>query len=155
MATLHIIQGFIASGKSTFSKQLSAKTNATILNPDEWVKKLYSQTEYMQNWNECFDNTVNILWKKAKELLEQNVDVIFDMGFWLKKDRDFARKFAKECNAIIKHYDLDVPVEILKERIIASRPPEWAKRHLENYDKNKSLFQPPTQDEDVIVINNF
>ena len=77
------------------------------------------------------------------------------MGFWIKKDRDFAKQVALECNANYKHYYLYVPDEILKQRIIADRPPEWAKIHLENFDKNKKLFDVPSADEDVTIINNF
>ena len=153
--TLYIIQGFIASGKSTFSRTLSAETNAVILNPDEWVEKLYSVEEYTSNWNSCFDNTVTMLWSKAKEYLVNNTSVIFDMGFWYKKDRDFAKNFAKDNNAHFVHYYLDVPEHILKERIIKDRPPKWAKIHLDNFDKNLKLFEKPTKNEKHIVIKNY
>lgn len=154
-ATLYIIQGFIGAGKSTFSKKFSKETGAIHLNPDEWVTKLYNKDEYMKDWNKCFDATVVQLWEKTKEYLNSGVDVIFDMGFWIKKDRDFAKQVALECNANYKHYYLYVPDEILKQRIIANRPPEWAKIHLENFDKNKKLFDVPSADEDVTIINNF
>ena len=155
-ATLHIIQGFIGAGKSTFSKKLTLlNTGAKLLNPDEWVTKLYCKDEYMANWNKCFEITVNKLWDLAKEYLHNGTDVIFDMGFWLKKDRDFARQIAKSFNSKLIHYYLYVTDEILKERIVASRPYPWAKIHLENFDKNKRLFEEPLSEENAIVINNF
>ena len=154
-ATLYIIQGFIGAGKSTFSRCLSKESDAIHLNPDEWVSKLYTQEEYKNDWNKCFEATVHKLWIKTKEYLSNGIDVIFDMGFWLKRDRDFARQIAQQCNADCKHYYLYVPDEILKERIVENRPPEWAKIHLENFDKNKKLFEIPSSDEDVVVINNF
>ena len=109
----------------------------------------------MNDWNKCFDATLVQLWEKTKEYLNSGVDVVFDMGFWIKKDRDFAKQVALECNANYKHYYLYVPDEILKQRIISDRPPEWAKIHLENFDKNKKLFDAPSADEDVTIINNF
>lgn len=154
-AILYIIQGFIGAGKSTFSKKLSLETSAIHLNPDEWVTKLYEKDVYMNNWNECFEATLNELWKRTREYLNNGDSVIFDMGFWKKADRDYARNVAIECNAICKHYYLFVPDEILKERIVSNRPPEWAKIHLENFDKNKELFEVPTEDEDTITINNY
>jgi len=153
--TLYIIQGFIGAGKSTFSKKLSSEKMAVHLNPDECVSKLYKKSEYMNNWDACFNNTLNYLWQKAEELLKSGEDVVFDMGFWLKKDRDFAKALAKKCNSNFVHYYLYVPDEILKERIIKTRPPEWAERHIANFDKNKSFFEEPRSDEDVVVINNF
>lgn len=154
-STLYIIQGFIASGKSTFSKKLSLEAKAVHLNPDEWVAKLYEKEFYINNWNECFDNVLKKLWDDAKNYLNNGIDVVFDMGFWKKKDRDYARKIALECEAICKHYYLNVPEEILKERIISTRSKEWAKIHLENFDKNKKQFEEPFKEEGAIVINNY
>lgn len=154
-STLYIIQGFIGAGKSTFSKKLTKETGASILNPDEWVSKLFTKEECEQEWDRCFDNAVAILWEKAKSLLKEGISVIFDMGFWFKKDRDFARKVAEECGAETVLYYLYVPDEILKKRIIDSRPPRWAKIHIENFDKNKEKFEIPLPEENAIKINNF
>lgn len=154
-ATLYIIQGFIGAGKSTFSRKLAKETGAIHFNPDEWVKDLFSQDEYMSEWNKCFEFTTHNLWEKTKECLKENKDVIFDMGFWLKKDRDFAREIAKECNADLKHYYLYVPDDILKQRIISDRPTHWAKMHLENFEKNKALFEEPSEDENVVIVMNY
>lgn len=153
--TLYIIQGFIGAGKTTFSRKLALETDAIHLNPDEWVSKLYSKEEYMKNWNMCFDETVNLLWNKTTEYLLSGHDVIFDMGFWYKKDRNFARTLANECKANFKHYYLYVSDDILKERIVSDRPKHWAKIHLENFDQNKQNFEEPEEDESPIIVNNF
>ena len=153
-ATLYIIQGFIAAGKSTFSNKLKKETDSIHLNPDEWVTKMYEYDYYMSHWEECFDNTLNHLWKLTKEYLTGNKNVIFDMGFWKKEDRDYARKIANECNCDCVHYYLYVPDEVLKERIITTRDSNWAKLHLDNFDLNKSKFEEPIN-EDVIIIHNY
>lgn len=152
--TLYIIQGFIASGKSTFSRKLVQETGAIHLNPDSCVGEFFTEEETV-NWNYCFEKTVDILWQKAEKYLKNNQDVIFDMGFWYKKDRDFARQVASKCNANFIHYYLYVPDNILKDRIVSSRPPKWAELHLKNFDKNKKLFENPTEDENVVTISNF
>ena len=152
---LYIVQGFIAAGKSTFSKKLKIDTNSIHINPDEWVSKLYKEDEYMSNWNECFDATVNKLWIDTEEYLKDGKSVIFDMGFWKRKDRDYARNVANKCNAKCVHYYLFVPDEILKKRIISTRPEKWAKIHIENFNKNKSMFEKPSSDEEIIKINNY
>lgn len=152
---LYIIQGLIGSGKSTFSRKLASEINAIHLNPDEWVINLYSKDEYMKNYDEYFDKTICLLWNKTREYLLSGKDVIFDMGFWYKKDRNFAKMLALECNANLIHYYLNVPDSIIKERIIVNRPQEWAKLHLQNFEKNKKLFEFPENDEDAIIIDNF
>lgn len=153
--TLYIIQGFIGAGKSTFSRKLASETGAVHLNPDECVARFYDKNEYMQNWDKCFEETVNRLWQKTKEYLQTGKSVIFDMGFWQKKDRDFARRIAGERKSQLKHIYLYVPDELLKKRIIESRPQEWAERHLQNFEKNKRLFEEPQESENAIKINNF
>lgn len=152
---LYIIQGLVGSGKTTFAKKIAAETNAVHLNPDEWVTANYTKAEYMANWNNCFDDALIKLWNKTIEYLKDGQSVIFDMGFWYKKDRSFARVIAKECGADIKHYYLVVPDDVLKERIISTRPKEWAEKHLAKFDENKLSFEAPTEDENAEIINNF
>ena len=154
-STLYIIQGFIASGKTTFSKNIAMKTNSVHLNPDEWVTKFFSEEEYFNNWYNCFDITISRLWKCAEEYLIKGKSVVFDMGFWLKNDRLKAKEIANKCCANFIHYYLYVPDEILKERIIKTRPKKWADVHIRDFEKNKQKFDVPTNDENAIVINNF
>lgn len=154
-ATLMIIQGFIGAGKSTFSKKLSLETGAIRLNSDERIAKTFDKEFYMNNWNECFNLVTKQLWNEAKTYLNNGIDVILDMGFWKKKDRDYARKIAQNCGANCKLYYLFVPDDILKERIMTYRPLEWVKIHLQNFDKNKTLFEEPGKYENPIVIKNY
>lgn len=153
--TLYIIQGFICAGKSTFCKQLTKNIDAICYNPDQWVEKVFDKKQIQENWDSCFDKTVEIIWQKIKQDLLSGKNVIFDMGFWKKADREKAREISKNCNAKCVHYYLFVPDEILKQRITKNRPENWAKIHLENFEKNKQKFEIPEKDEDVIVINNY
>ena len=153
--TLYIIQGFICAGKSTYSKQLVKKVNAIHYNPDLWAEKLFDKQQIAENWDNCFDKTVEIIWQKIKQHLLSGENVVFDMGFWKKSDRIKAREIAKRCNANCMHYYLYVPDEILKQRITKNRPESWAKIHLQNFEKNKQKFEIPEKDEDVIIINNY
>ena len=154
-ATLHIMQGFIAAGKSTYAQKLAMKEGAVYLNPDIWVIEHFSAENYMQNWNKCFSEAVNTLWEETKEHLSAGIDVIFDMGFWLRKDRDYAKMIAKKYNADFKHYYIYAPDEVLKQRIIETRPQEWAEQHLRNFNENKNKFQEPEEDENPIIINSY
>ncbi|MDR0850760.1 MAG: ATP-binding protein [Christensenellaceae bacterium] len=153
--TLYIIQGFIGSGKTTFSKKMAVETGAVHLNTDELVIKLFDKKDLESDWEKCFDETCNILLQKTKEFLNSGKSVILDMGFWHRPDRDYAKSMARECNSDFKHYYLYVPDNILKERIVSDRPFEWAEKHLKNFDKNKKMFTPPEADEEAITINNF
>jgi predicted kinase len=151
---LYIIHGFLGSGKTTFSKKLSLETGAVHINPDEWCVKLFDKKDCEQHWEKCFDETVDILWKKAAEYLNNGTDVIFDMGFWDRQSRNHAKSIAAECSSDFKHYYLYVPDNIAKERIL-SRSGKTAENNVNNFDKIKKRFSEPDTDEDVIVINNY
>ena len=61
----YLICGFLGAGKTTYSPKLSKETGAIHLNPDKWCMKLFSKKEYEQNWNKCFSETIEYLWKKV------------------------------------------------------------------------------------------
>lgn len=154
-ATLHIMQGFIAAGKSTYAQKLAAELGAVHLNPDIWVTENFSKEEYMQNWNKCFEIAVKALWEETKKHLSAQTDVILDMGFWRRKDRKYAKMIAEKCGTDFKHYYIYAPDEVLKQRIVETRPPEWAEKHLANFAENKNIFQEPEADETPVIINNY
>lgn len=153
-ATLHIIQGFLGAGKTTFSQKLAMEINAVHLNPDEWCVKLFSKQEYEQNWEKCFTQIREILWEKNKAYLLNGTDVIFDSGFRDKESRLYAQSIAIECGAEFKHYYIYVPDDIAKQRI-AMRTGKIAENNLKNYNLIKKLFAEPDADEMAIVIHNY
>ena len=40
-ATVHLIHGYFATGKTTFAKQLAKETGAILFSFDEWYMKLF------------------------------------------------------------------------------------------------------------------
>lgn len=152
-ATLYIICGFLGAGKTTFSKKISFETGAVHLNPDDWCVRLFDQNEYEQNWEKCFEATMNILWEKTAQYLDNGADVILDMGFWDRNSRDFARSVANKHHADVKLFYLDVSDEIAKSRILL-RKGKIAENNVRNFDEIKKLFSSPEADEDPIVIKN-
>ncbi|MBQ8481136.1 MAG: AAA family ATPase [Alphaproteobacteria bacterium] len=152
--TLYMICGFLGAGKTTFSQKLSAQTNAAHLNPDEWCMKLYPQKEYETNWDNCFINTVNLLWEKTAEYAKQNKSVIFDMGFWNKKNRQNDCKKALKLGFEPVIYYLYAPDEILIKRI-SQRRGVIAEHNIKNFSNIKQYFEAPEDDEFYVKINNF
>ena len=152
--TFYLICGFLGAGKTTCSQKLSTQTNAVHLNPDEECMKLFSQNEYEANWDDCFKKTVNILWQKAEEYAKQNISVIFDMGFWDKKNRQDAYKKAFELGFEPVIYYIYTPDEILKQRI-SQRKGVIAEQNLKNFDKLKQFFEAPDDDEFFIKFDNY
>lgn len=150
----YLICGFLGAGKTTYSQKLSKETGAIHLNPDQYCMELFDKTEYEENWDECFSKTIALLWEKASEYAKQNKSVIFDMGFWTKISRDEATQRAKAFgfNPII-HF-LNVPDEILKQRISA-RKGTIAEYNLKHFDELKKEFEVPTKTEKYVKYDNY
>lgn len=152
--TFYLICGFLGAGKTTCSQKLAAQTNAVHLNPDEWCMKNFSKEEYENNWDECFKNTINTLWQKSAEYAKQNKSVIFDMGFWDKKNRQEAYKKAADMGFEPVICYVYAPDDILIGRI-SQRKGLIAEHNLKNFDKLKTLFEAPDDDEFYVRIDNY
>ena len=150
----YLICGFLGAGKTTYSQKLSKETGAIHLNPDEWCMKLFSKEEYEQNWSKCFSETIEHLWKKAEEYAKNGKSVIFDMGFWTKLSRDEATQRAKDLGFNPAIHFLNVPDEILKQRISA-RKGTIAEYNLKHFDELKKQFEVPTKTEKYVKYDNY
>jgi len=150
-AKLYIIQGFIGAGKTTFSEKLAAETGAVHLNPDQYCEDHFTPEELENNWDDCFSEAVTACWEIASEHLLKGEDVIFDMGFWTKESRDYARQKTKETEAELVHYYLDTPDDVLLERLKA-RDGGVSQDNVRNFESLKSHFEPPSGEEPHILV---
>jgi len=154
MATLHIIQGFLGAGKSTFSRKLAQEINAVRFNADEWVAAHFSADEQEKDWEACFSKGVVDMWEKSRAVIASGNDAILDMGFWSRESRDYARAKAKEFGATLKLYYVFAPDDVLLARI-RQRTGPIADRNAQNFHEYKKFFEEPGPDEGAILINNY
>ena len=151
--TIYLICGFLGAGKTTYSQKLANSTNSIHLNPDEWCMKLFSKNEYETNWDECFKYSVNYLWQKANEYALQNKNVIFDMGFWNKKDRLAAYKKAFDMGFQPVFCYVYAPDDVMIKRL-SQRKGLIAENNIKNFKNLKNLFEEPDDDEFYIFTDN-
>jgi len=157
MKKIYLICGFIGSGKTTFSKALAQKENAFRFSPDEWMIPLFG--EHMER--ELFDsrlNTLMSLFKKSSEqLLEIDVPVIFDTGFWAKQERIEMRKWAESFNVECETIYLNTPFETCRSRAL-SRNDSSSEESFDMTDEMLDLFwgwfEEPAENENVTVVQN-
>jgi hypothetical protein len=91
-----------------------------------------------------------MLWNIAARVLTLGVNVILDFGFWSKSEREDYRSRAGRLGASSDIHFLDVPDEVLLERLAASNaqlPPGAAFIPEAKLKEWIRVFQPPTQDE--------
>ena len=152
--TIYLICGFLGAGKTTYSKKLAETSGAIHLNPDEVCMQKYSPEEYEKNWALCFAQTIDFLWQEIANYIQQNCDVVFDVGFWSKSSRqDAINRVINMGGKPIIHY-IYAPDDILKQRL-KMRTGKIAEHNLQNFDNIKKYFEAPSPDENFVTIKNY
>jgi predicted kinase len=126
VASLHLMVGLPCSGKTTLARQLETKYSALRLTPDEWHIRLFGH-DYGDNMTESdetkhdsrHDSVESLMWEVASRVLILGVDVILDFGCWVRSQRDEFRSRANHLGADFKIHFVDVPEEVLFERLEA------------------------------------
>jgi predicted kinase len=94
-ATLFVMVGLPASGKTTRAKKIEQERRALRLTPDEWMIPLFDDND-----GEGKRNVIEgrFIWL-ALRALSNGMDVILDFGVWAKVERSALRALAAETGA--------------------------------------------------------
>src|SRR5215468_3801250 len=116
MAVMVLIVGLPGAGKTTWARRLEAERAALRLTPDVWMESLFGTNEVDgRRW--VLES--EMLWGVAARVLTLGVDVILDYGCWSEEERDLFRTRAQELGALAEIVVLDLPFDVLWERIDA------------------------------------
>ena len=130
MATLHLMVGLPGSGKTTEAIELEHKYKALRLTPDEWQYFLFGHDIADPEHDERHTKVEELMWKIAVKVLKSGVDVILDFGFWTKSERDEFRRKAHSLGANSKIHYMDVPNDIIWERLSVRNKLAGKKRYI-------------------------
>jgi len=91
MPIIHLIEGPVGAGKSTYAMQLSNKQATPWLNLDEWMSTLFSADRpaigriewYVERKARCIEQ----IWKVANSILNSGSSVILELGLIRRSDR--------------------------------------------------------------------
>jgi len=158
MATLHIICGFIAAGKTTFAKQLEEQSNAVRFSIDEWMISLYGQHMSREDFEDRMDRCKTLIWKISKRLLALEIDVILDFGFWKRAERSKYQVLANKENVDFKLYFLKADFDVLRHRLKFRNdnlPPGHFEITEEMFNTFLPLFQLPEDDERPQIVSQL
>ena len=156
MAKVILICGKICSGKSTYAEQLRVQNNAVVLSTDEITLALFGQ-HCGDKHDDYVERTQNYLFYKSLELVEVEINVILDWGFWMKEERDYAREFYNSRNIECEFHYINISDETWKARLNKRNSAILAKETNAYFiednlaEKFASIFEEPSEDEiDVI-----
>ena len=153
MATVILLCGLPASGKTTVAEQIERERSALRLSPDEWIAALYGpdlQQRDPQTFHAARDRVEALQREVAARALSLGIDVILENGFWTRAERDEYRAWAQRVGALVELRYLDVPKEELWVRLARrNASPKIGTFRVERHELDSwfSRFEPPTLSE--------
>jgi len=121
MSIIHLVEGPVGSGKSTFAAVLASRSGGVHIAFDEWFAKLFSPDrppgDFVPWYIERKDRLVDLIWRHSQRLLASEKNVILELGLIQRAPRvEFCRKAQGLGHTLVIHV-LDAPVDVRRERV--------------------------------------
>lgn len=156
-ATLHMICGKIAAGKSTLAASLSSEPNTMLISEDYWLSSLYpSEISTLPDYVRCSTRLRATIGPHIQNLLRFDVSIVLDFPANTTTSRKWMRSLFENAKAAHQLHFIDAPDEICKARLRArndSGTHEYTTSDAE-FDLFTSHFLPPSDDEGFNVIRH-
>lgn len=155
MARLILVCGRTGAGKTTYSISVCQNVGAVKFSIDPWMQTLFSKdmTSLDYAWmiervNRCYEQ----IWEVSKQILELNGNVLLDLGFTTKTQRDFFVTKANTLHINTEIHYLDIPKHIrlnrIKKRNIEKDPAVYSFDVTDMmFNFMESKFEAPNNDE--------
>lgn len=153
-ATVYLICGFIGAGKTTFAKNLEQKTGAVRITKDEWSIQIIGNDPTIDGYEEWDRKITGLSRDVALYLVEKDIDVIMDEGFWEKETRAEMRRRVEAIGAELVLYYLETPIDTIRERVVERNSnvgKDSFKISREMLDGYLKFWEPPGEEEDYIL----
>ena len=121
VATVHLIFGPVGAGKTTFGRRFAAERSAVFFCLDEWMATLFMMDAPVPITLEWAlprtERCEHQIWSVAQQLLRHGSDVVLELGFFKRDQRERARKLAATAGFAVATHVLEVPRETRRERV--------------------------------------
>ncbi len=154
MATAHLIHGYLGAGKTSFARRLEHDLPAIRFSHDEWVTRLYGDDPPADEFQELcrrVSEQIDSLWPRCLEL---GLDVVLDLGFWSRRQRDETRATVSALGAGTRLYRLDCAEDEAWRRVEQRNLNLDGSLfiHRNTFEVLKSRFEPLGDDEERIDV---
>jgi predicted kinase len=152
---VNLVSGSTGAGKTTFARKLAEETQAVRFSIDEWMNNLYwpdKEPGADYRWAiERVERCERQIWASALEVLRCGQDVVLDLGFTERRQRERFAVLAEDAAVeIVTHFvtsDPDVRRARVHQRNIEKRETFEFEVTDDMFDFMEGIFEPPTEDE--------
>lgn len=151
MATVHLVEGPVGAGKSTFAAQLARSHAAPRLILDEWMVTLFRadrpEADLMQWYGERKQRCIEQIWRVTCDLIDAGTSAVLELGLVQAQDRSdfYARIDAAEYP--LRVYVLDAPRAVRRARVHARNDAQCGTFQMvvpdEIFESASDLWEPP------------
>ncbi len=121
MATIHLVEGPVGAGKSTFVAELRSLHTAAGFILDAWFVRLYSPDRPAANLMEWYAarkaRCMAQIWITACEVLDTGRDVVLELGLVERASRESFYAQVREAGYDLAVYLLDAPRDVRRDRV--------------------------------------
>jgi predicted kinase len=121
MATVHLLFGPTGAGKTTYGRELAAERRAALFVLDEWMQTLFmmdAPAPPALDWMLArVERTETQIWAVTRQLISLGTDVILELGFFTRAQRDRVRQLAADAAIEVVPHVLEVAREVRRERV--------------------------------------
>lgn len=151
---LYMLAGKIASGKSTFARQLATNHATVLIREDQWLEKLYGdQMSTIEDYIKYSRRLRHLMGGHVIDLLENQVSVVLDFPANTRELRAWMRSLFEAAGANHELHYFDLPDEICKQRLRqrnAEGVHEFAVSD-DQYEQMTRYLQPPSAGEGFTI----
>jgi predicted kinase len=153
VATVHLIHGYLCSGKTTFARQLEERLGGVRYSLDEWVTALTHDPVHLDD--ELYERLYALamdLWPRIADLGD---DVILDFGFWSRRRRDEALYQVTASGHRPRLYSVVCPDEVARSRCRERNAQASSDYRISEtaYDELRGKFEPLGTDEPADIVD--
>jgi predicted kinase len=121
MPVVHLIEGPVGAGKSTFAALLAERIQGVHISLDEWFATLFSADRPAGNFIPWYierkERLLSLIWSHTRRLLASGKDAVLELGLIQRQGRvEFCHKVRDEGFMLVIHV-LDAPYEVRRERV--------------------------------------